>query len=190
MIDRLTTAVRAAVLLAGAAGLVVLALPEPQQAAAVTLPAGSYVVGIEDEAFAVWVPEDGAAVVVADEHVDVQLATDADGRALSRFLVEVDRALWNVEIDTSHPDLYLSAVSPLDAPSAEVIVATTYDEAEDAVRAVADEPEAGKPLFDPGETPMADRVNSVASLLQRGGDGVAGAANSLVDRVRGGGDEG
>jgi hypothetical protein len=187
MTERITDAVRVLVLLAALVGLTIVALPSEPAAATEPLPPGAYVVGVEDRTVAVWVPAVGPAVVTADDDVEVELSHDADGQLLSAFSVRLGSEVFDVAIDTSREGLYLTAIAPRGMPEQQVVVVQAATDADDEDEDEDTGQDEGTPLMVQGDNPMADRVNGVAEAIKRGSDGVAGAARSLTDAVRGGG---
>lgn len=154
-------------------------MPSPEAEAAEPLPPGSYVVAVEDASLALWVDEDGRVVLTGGDDLDVALERDAQGRVLDSFRVTTaDGDAYDVEIDTSREDLYLTSVVPVDDEDGQVVVEERPRDDTTTPPAEPDEDERER-LFDPGENPMADRVNGVADAIQRGANGVADAARNL-----------
>lgn len=156
--------------------------PSPQAEASEPLPPGSYVVAVGDDAsFALWISEDGDAIVTGGSGLVVELERDAQGRVLDELTVtHTDGGRFAVEIDASRSDLYLTSVERLDTELDEPVVAVRGRD--DRTTPPQDDVSRER-LFDPGPNPMADRVNGVAEALVRGADGVRGVARGLGDLV-------
>jgi len=163
-----------------------LLVPSPEARAAEPLPPGSYVVAVDSASFALWIGQDGDAIVTGGAGLVVELQRDGQGRVLDQLSVSSSRGgSFAVEIDASRPDLYLTSVERVDAEVEEPVVAVRDrdDRTTPPSEGESEGEEAGERLFEPGPNPMADRVNGVAEALVRGADGMRGMARGLGDLV-------